>query len=116
MSTSDSHSHANHGQPGFVNEKMSTAGTRPFLRIHSPTRTCHPVSESVRSQPTPVVHQNNTRIGIRNATSDRGGTHEGRDAAKTEDGSVANTRPQIRVVGIASSRCEGSTSKRTTAC
>src|SRR2546428_10323278 len=32
---------------------------------------CHPVSESVSSHPTPVVHQNRTRIGVRKASSAR---------------------------------------------
>ena len=73
MKTSESHSQANQGAPARVNEKMSTVGTRPFSRIHSPVRICHPVSESVSSHPTPVVHQKSTRIGIKKARSDRDG-------------------------------------------
>ena len=73
MKTSESHSQANQGSPARMNEKMSTAGTRPFSRIHSPVRICHPVSESVSSNPTPVVHQKSTRIGIKKAKSERDG-------------------------------------------
>src|ERR1035438_3338002 len=44
--TSLSHSHANHGAPGLVKEKMSRAGTHPWAIIHSPVRMCQPVSQS----------------------------------------------------------------------
>ncbi len=75
MKTSESHSQANQGLPALVNEKMSAVGTRRFSRIHSPVRICHPVSESLSSHPTPVVHQKSTRIGIKKARSDRDGTN-----------------------------------------
>src|SRR4029077_483588 len=76
IETSESHSQANHGWPSFVNEKRSVAGTRRFFNIHSPVRTCQPVSESVSSQATPVGHQNKTRIGIKKERSDRDGARE----------------------------------------
>src|ERR1039457_5766592 len=38
--TSLSHSHANHGAPGLVKEKMSRQGTHPLAIIHSPVRMC----------------------------------------------------------------------------
>src|ERR1017187_3602373 len=53
--TSLSHSHANHGAPGLVKEKMSRAGTHPWAIIHSPVRMCQPVSQSPTSVFTPVV-------------------------------------------------------------
>src|SRR2546427_6238054 len=103
MSTSDSHSHANHCDSGFVKEKMSTAGTRPVLRIDSPVRMCHPVSESVRSQLTSVVHQNNTTIGIRKAKSDSDGTGQCRAAKETVADSIDCSCSSVRVSGIVSS-------------
>src|SRR5581483_5775137 len=84
MKTSDSHSQANQGSPGRVNEKMSVVGTRPFFTIHSPVRICQPVSESVSSHPTPVVHQKSTRIGIKKARSDR----EGRNGLTDRSGDL----------------------------
>src|SRR5262249_29416273 len=39
----------------------------------SPVRMCQPVSESVSSQPTPVVDQNRTRMRSRKARSDKVG-------------------------------------------
>src|SRR5262245_51917969 len=78
MKTSESHSQANQGSPALVKENMSAVGTRPFFRIHSPVRMCHPVSESVSSHATPDVHQNSTRIGITKARSDKDGSSENR--------------------------------------
>src|SRR5215470_4997374 len=70
MTMSESHSHATHGLPVIVNEKMSALGIRPLVKIQSPVRICQPVSESVSSHPTPVVDQNRTRIGSRKARSE----------------------------------------------
>src|SRR5579864_5138365 len=73
MITSESHSHAIQGWPPLVNENESTTGTPPLCKMTSPVRMCQPVSESVSSQPTPVVDQNRTRMGSRKARSDRVG-------------------------------------------
>src|SRR5579872_1258626 len=70
MITSESHSHAIQGWPPIVNENESTTGTPPLCKMTSPVRMCQPVSESVRSQPTPVVDQNRMRMGSRKARSD----------------------------------------------
>ena len=100
-----------------MNEKMSTAGTRPLLRIHSPVRMCHPVSESVRSQPTPVVHQNNTRIGIRKAASDRDGRGQSRAAGATAADLIAFACSPMLFPGTVSSLREDThTSNQITVC
>src|SRR5262245_18400189 len=78
MKTSESHAQANQCSAALVKENMSAVGTRPLFRIHSPVRMCHPVSESVRSHPTPDVHQNSTRLGITKARSDKDGSSENR--------------------------------------
>src|SRR5713101_6220945 len=76
MKTSESHSQANQGFPAIVNDQTSAVGTWPFFKTHSPARICQPESESVSSQPTPVVHQNSTTIGIKKARSDNDGKNE----------------------------------------
>ena len=48
---------------------MSVFGTRPFWRIHSPVRMCHPVSPSQSSHWAPFMRTNRKIRGIRNATS-----------------------------------------------
>src|SRR5580704_3886491 len=128
IETSDSHSHANHGSPYLVKEKISVVGTRPFARIHSPARICHPVSESASSQPTPLVHQKSTKIGIRKARSDKegigqrcAGRHTAADpvdsgwssthifptsprclARTSQTGSRSTNRPMLPVCGVVS--------------
>src|SRR5262249_25727866 len=58
---SDSHSHANHGEPSRVYEKLSARGTPAVLRIASPLRTCHPVSLSWNNRGTPAERNNTCR-------------------------------------------------------
>ena len=67
--TSLSHSHANHGAPGFEYENMSRIGTNPLAMIHSPVRMCHPVSQSRSSAFTPSIRPNRYTIGMRKAMS-----------------------------------------------
>lgn len=68
-STSLSHSHANHGEPGLENEKMSRIGTQPLAIIHSPVRMCQPVSQSLSSVLTPSMRPKRNAMGMRNAKS-----------------------------------------------
>src|ERR1022692_2526825 len=67
--TSLSHSHANHGAPGLVKEKMSRAGTHPWAIIHSPVRMCQPVSQSPSSVFTPSMRPKRSAMGTRKAKS-----------------------------------------------
>ena len=62
--TSDSHSQANQGAPGFENENKSVAGTWPVLRMYSPARMCQPVSPSIRRafQPLAPARNSQTRM------------------------------------------------------
>src|SRR5579871_1431668 len=55
--TSDNHSHANHGAPGFENENRSCVGTERFAKMYSPVRMCQPVSPSISSDFHPLAPQ-----------------------------------------------------------
>src|SRR5260370_40434596 len=68
-STSDSHSHAYQGAPGFEKEKMSRTGTHPLAIIHSPVRMCQPVSQSLSSVFTPSMRPKTYAMGMRKAKS-----------------------------------------------
>src|SRR5271170_1911317 len=64
--TSESHSHANQGAPGFENENRSCVGTLWFRRMYSPVRMCQPVSPSISSDFQPLAPH--TKSQVRMAT------------------------------------------------
>src|ERR1700676_2979878 len=55
--TSDSHSQANQGAPGFENENRSCVGTAWFTRMYWPVRMCQPVSPSISNDFQPLAPQ-----------------------------------------------------------
>src|SRR5579864_7243258 len=48
---------------------MSSCGTRPLAMIHSPVRTCQPVSPSPSMPVAPPMRRNRNAMGMRNAAS-----------------------------------------------
>jgi hypothetical protein len=93
--TSASHSQANQGWPGRVNENGSDTGTRPVLRTNSPVRICQPVSPSDSSPRAPcgnakaainsVAKNTSSSVGVINRRKRPGGAVDTSDIAHQID-------------------------------
>src|SRR5580698_6225733 len=72
--TSDNHSQANQGAPGFENENRSVVGTACLARMYSPVRMCQPVSPSISSdfQPLAPHTKSQTRMATKKQSANDG--------------------------------------------
>src|SRR5579862_6894245 len=72
--TSASHSQANHGALGLLNENKSWEGTERISNIYSPVRMCQPVSPSASKEIQPLPSANTQMSNARKRQSESDGT------------------------------------------